>query len=196
MPLSIFLLLAAVMVFSGCDDQTSPSAGFPEEGVGFSYSGADFGSFEAVGTPTIDTAGSLPLTEFAGAVEANNVISVVSFQPISDSTGDAFILTLGNPQHEGTLYINPVACSAGDTENCVMGMFIRNVGLGDLTQMPQAGEMFLFHSGSVELMQIDSVTLAGRFEGLANRSQDPTGVLTISDGHFNVTITRDLPILW
>lgn len=183
------LLISAALILGACgDDGTGPNGGHPADGLRFTFAGEHSGNFEAVGVPSIDSAGNVPFSQFAAAIETDSFMAVVAFQPRTGTTGDMFMLMLGRLTAPGTVYTNPIACGTGSLSTCVIGGFARNVSLDDFEELFEDENVFIYHSGAIEILQLDSLRLVGTFSGTAAEALDANKTLQLTGGSFNLPV--------
>lgn len=174
--LTVAGLLALAALLVACDED-STGIETPHD-LSFSFSGDSSGTFEATGTPAVDTAGRPEFGSWAIMAEPDTVggIVIASFRSIEEPRGDLFVLQLASLQAGSFTPCEPNA-------DC-HGRIFFGVNVDDFTDYEHYFEIV---SGSVTITEIGAGRLLGSFEFTA---QDEGGAgsqtITVDDGEFDV----------
>jgi hypothetical protein len=179
-------LAAATVVLVGCKDSTGgDNTPIAAGSLAFSYTGARSGTYSTSGAVAERSGGGFVKQQFATAVKFNDPgqssIGVISYFPVSTSTGDEVIFAFPSSGVGQT----SVLTDNCNTTGCALGLIVFDTN-PDLQE--DSSEPFFLTTGTLQVSAISGGRITGTFRGTA---EDLAGVqtITVTNGTF------DLPLI-
>lgn len=174
-------LAVAALTLSGCGDSTG--SGVKTGSLSFSYSGARSGSYNASGEyrPTATSFARQPFAVGSKGVQ-NGVafISVLSYQPVTTTTGHVVIMLLPTVTAPATLSLD-ASC---DTDQCPLAGVVFDT---DPDVAEDESNLYVFDSGTLQVTSVSSGRITGTFSGTATEILSDSSI-TVTNGAFDVPL--------
>jgi hypothetical protein len=174
-------LALAALTLSGCGDSTG--LGSKTGSLSFSYSGARSGSFSASGEYRATTTSFVKQPFAVGSKGVENgvaFISVLSYQPVTSTTGDVAIVLLPNVTAPTTLSLD----STCDTDACPLAAVVFDT---DPDVDEDESDFYVFDSGTLQVTSVASGRITGTFSGTATEFLSDAAI-TVTNGTFDVPL--------
>lgn len=183
-----------IVLAAGCgDDSTGPDDGGPGSGpetpgsLSFTFSGPISGTFSANGVPKEDFEKSLATGSFAVAYTVEGIgMGVSAYQRTTGSRGN-MVLVIIEGTDKGKYDLDPSECEP----RCATVMFYYNIDFEK--GMDESTRLFALGLGEVEVTEVDSKVLKGKFSGKAVEFLTDVSVLEVTNGSFSAPIVTVPP---
>ncbi|HSU12882.1 hypothetical protein [Longimicrobium sp.] len=175
-------LLAATISLAACGDSTGSSV--DPGSLSFTYTGARSGSYSATGAIVRTSDTTFAKQPFAvgakGTLQGQTFVSILSYRPVTSSTGDMVLFDLANVTGPTVLSLD-AGCVADD---CPFAGIAFDT---DPDASEDESDFYLFDSGTLSVTAVSGGRIRGTFSGTATEFfGDAT--ITVTNGAFDVPL--------